>query len=139
MRALALAAALLCAAACAVPTPCTRALCPVRVDGSYRVTGWRAAVTVSSGVPQIPITSDAQVEILSGEIEFANNSARVRASEGAVFHLEVSTQAQPTPLLFVSSGSVSVAQTPGASFQAVAPGANWRLPTAPKPSRRPLF
>lgn len=133
MRVFALAAALLAASACAVPAPCTRALCPLQVDGAYRVTGWHTSVTVSGDQPRVPIASDAEVEILSGATEFSNNSAHVRASAGAVFHIEVSTQPRPVPLLFVSTGVVTVAQTPGAAFQAVAPGTSWRLPVAPKP------
>jgi len=133
MRALALAALAAACAACAMPVPCTRALCPKRVEGSYRVTGWNGSVTVGPETPAVPVVSDAEVHVLSGEVEFTNNSAFIRASEGAVFSLLVSTASRPTPILHVSSGSVAVSQSLGVAFQNVPPGSSWLLPRAPKP------
>jgi hypothetical protein len=122
------------AAACATPGPCTRALCPTKVDGSYRVVGWRGTVTVTPGTPPLPIPSDANVEMLSGTAEFSNNSALIRVEAGAAFRIEVSTRPKPVPELYVSSGPVSVAQTPGTAFEPVPPGTRWLLPRAPKPT-----
>jgi hypothetical protein len=120
------------AASCAVPIPCTRALCPTKVDGTYRVNAWKGSVTVTPGVPAVPVVSDAEVSVTDGQIEFVNNTALIRASAGAVFHIEVSTAARPVPELCVSSGPVVVAQAPGQPFEPVAPGARWALPRSPK-------
>ncbi len=124
------------AAACATPSPCTRALCPTRVDGTYLLRGWKGTVLVTPTVPPAPVISDVEVQVLSGNLEFVNNTALVRASAGALFHIEVSTQAEPTPMLFVSSGPVSVAQRSGDPFHFVTPGQVWALPRAPKPTLR---
>lgn len=132
MRRLVLLLAAAAAASCAMPQPCTRALCPTKVDGSYRVSAWKGSVTVLPGQPALPITSDAEVSVASGQIEFVDNQALIRASAGAVFHIEVSTAAKPVPELYVSSGSVVVAQFPGQPFEPVAPGTRWLLPQSPK-------
>jgi len=120
------------AAACAVPEPCTRALCPTKVLGTYRVAGWKSAATVDGSVPPVPIASDADITVTSGSIEFVNNKALIVAAAGAEFKILVSTQPRPVPQLYVSSGTVSVAQTPGSAFQPVPPGTRWLLPQAPK-------
>jgi hypothetical protein len=120
------------AAACAVPEPCTRALCPTKVDGTYRVAAWKGNVTVATGEPALPVVPDSEISVTSGQVEFVNNAALIRASAGAVFHLEVSTAAKPVPELYVSSGAVVVAQAPGQPFETVAPGTRWLLPQAPK-------
>ncbi len=130
-RALLLAAAAA-AAACAVPEPCTRALCPTRVDGTYRLHGWKGDVVVSPQTPPLPVPSDVEVQVLAGNLEFVNNAALVRVSAGADFHIEVSTESQPVPELYVSSGSVVVAQSPGQPFAIVPPATHWPLPRAPK-------
>jgi len=120
------------AASGAMPLPCTRALCPTKVDGSYRVSAWKGTVTVLPGQAPLPIVSDAQVDIMTGDVEFSNNNALIRASAGAVFHIEVSTGSKPVPELYVSSGTVAVAQKPGEPFEPVAPGTRWLLPRSPK-------
>ena len=136
MRRLACALAAALAAACATPPVCTRALCPTRVDGTYLLRGWKGTVLVTPVVPAAPVIPDVEVQVLSGDLEFVNNAALVRASAGAQFHIEVSTDSEPTPLLFVSSGPVSVAQRSGDSFRFVPPGSVWALPRAPKPTWR---
>jgi hypothetical protein len=120
------------AAACAVPEPCTRALCPTRVAGTYRVVGWKTAATVDASVPPVPVASDADIMVTAGQIEFMNNKALIVAAAGSEFKLLVSTQPRPVPQLYVSSGAVSVAQTPGSPFVPVPPGTRWLLPQAPK-------
>src|SRR5208282_2802347 len=91
------------AAACAVPEPCTRALCPTKVLGTYRVAGWKSAATVDASVPPVPIASDADITVTSGQIEFVNNKALIVAAAGAQFKILVSTQPRPVPQLYVSS------------------------------------
>ncbi|NNN04548.1 MAG: hypothetical protein HKL90_01470 [Elusimicrobia bacterium] len=130
-RALLLAAAVA-ASACAVPAPCTRALCPTRVEGAYRLHGWKGDAVVTPLTPPLPITSDVEVRVLSGDLEFVNNDALVRAVAGADFHIEVSTAPMPIPELYVSSGSVIVAQRPGQPFVIIPPGTRWLLPRSPK-------
>lgn len=120
------------AAACAVPQPCTRALCPTRVNGTYRLHGWKGDVVVTPQTPPLPVTSDMQVQVLAGSLEFVNNAALIRASAGSDFHIEVSTDSQPIPELYVSSGPVDVAQRPGQPFVVVPPGTRWPLPRSPK-------
>jgi uncharacterized cupin superfamily protein len=132
MRRLVLLSFVFAAASCALPVPCTRALCPTRVEGTYRVSAWKGVVTVTPSEPAVPVVSDEEVSVVSGQIEFVNNDALIRASEGAVFHLEVSTAPKPVPELYVSSGTVIVAQAPGQSFETVAPGTRWLLPRSPK-------
>ena len=116
-------------AACAGPRPCTRALCPLSVGASYRVSGWSAPVTVGSGTPALPIVPDASVEILAGPAEFLNGRSTVRAETGAAFLFFVSTGSSKTPAIAVSSGAVTV--TADAASRAVAPGATCLLPAAP--------
>jgi hypothetical protein len=131
MRRLILAAAVLSGAACASPPACTQALCPLRYDGSYRVSGWTTPVTVTQGVPAIPIVSDSTVEILSGRAEFRNRRAVLRASEGATFRFSVSSDNAHVPAVVVVAGDVSVALSSTSAPSSVAPGATYLFP-APK-------
>ena len=132
MRRLLAAAVLLFAAACAGPRPCTQALCPLPSDGSYRVHGWNASVVVSSGVPAVPIVSDATVDVLSGKVAFSNDEAIVVAASGASFRFEVSSGPVAVPSLIVTAGDVSVALSSAAPLSPVPPGAPYLLPVAKK-------
>jgi hypothetical protein len=129
MRRLLLAAAVLAASACASPAPCTQALCPSRVDGSYRVGGWDKTVTVAPGQPALPVVSDSSVEVLDGSVEFVNRKAVVRASAGSSFRFTVSTGSISAAVaaIAVSSGDVTVALSSGAPA-AIPPGAVYKLP-----------
>jgi hypothetical protein len=129
MRRLLLAAAVLSAAACASPAPCTQALCPSRQDGSYRVSGWDKSVTVAPGQPALPVVSDSSVDVLDGSVEFLNRRAVVRAAAGSSFRFAVSTQAAHVASIAVSSGEVTVALSSGAAPSPVAPGAVYPLPS----------
>ena len=129
MRRLLLAAAVLSAAACASPAPCTQALCPTRADGSYRVGGWDKTVTVAPGQPALPVVSDSSVDVLDGSVEFMNRQAVVRASAGSSFRFTVSTQAAHVASIAVSSGEVAVALSSGAAASPVAPGSVYPLPS----------
>lgn len=130
MRRLLLAAAVLSAAACASPAPCTQALCPSRVEGSYRVGGWDKTVTVEPGQPALPIVSDSSVDVLDGRVEFVNRKAVVRAAAGSSFRFSVSTGSISAAVasIAVSSGEVSVALSSGAAPSPVAPGSSYALP-----------
>jgi hypothetical protein len=130
MRRLLLAAAALSSAACFAPRPCTQALCPSRLDGAYRVTGWNRTVTSGPGSPEIPIVSDSVVDVTDGSVEFTNGKSVVRASAGASFRFLVSTESVHAASLIVSSGSVSVALSSGAASAPVAPGSAFVLPVA---------
>jgi hypothetical protein len=130
MRRLLLAAAVLCASACAGPTPCTQALCPWHQSGSYRVTGWNKSVTVAPGQPAIPIVSDSTVEVLDGKVEFVNGLAVVRADTGASFQFSVSSGPIRVSSILVASGEVSVALSSTSAPSRVAPGAPYPLPIA---------
>jgi hypothetical protein len=132
MRRLLAAAAVLLAAACSSPRPCTQALCPLPSDGAYRVRGWTGSVTVSSGVPVVPIVSDATVEILSGKVAFSNDKAIVVASSGATFLFTVSSGPVAVPSLMVSAGDVSVALSSTAAVSPVPLAAPYFLPVAKK-------
>ncbi|MDE2292956.1 MAG: hypothetical protein KGL53_12815 [Elusimicrobia bacterium] len=115
-------------AACAAPRPCTRALCPLPApEASYRVDGWSGSVTVAPGDPPVPIVSDARVEVLSGNAEFANGASRVSAPAGSAFRFEVSTGTL-TPIIEVSSGSVEVRLSSAAAAETVPAGASYSLP-----------
>jgi hypothetical protein len=129
MRRLLLAAAVLSAAACASPAPCTQALCPSRQDGSYRVSGWDKTVTVAPGQPALPVVSDSSVEVLDGRVEFVNRRAVVRAAAGSSFRFSVSTAALHVATIEVSSGDVSVALSSAAAPSPLAPGAVYPLPS----------
>jgi hypothetical protein len=131
MRRLILAAAVLSGAACASPAPCTQALCPLRFNGSYRVSGWTTPVTVTQGVPAIPVVSDSTVEILSGRAEFVNRRAVLRASEGASFRFSVSSDDAHVPAVVVVTGEVSVALSSTSAPSPVPPGTAYLFP-APK-------
>jgi hypothetical protein len=130
MRRLLLAAALLSPAACFAPRPCTQALCPSRLEGTYRVTGWNRSVTAGPGAPEIPIVSDSSVEVTDGSVDFWNGRTIVRASAGAAFRFEVSTTAAHAASLLVSSGPVSVVLSSGAAPTPVPTGAVFVLPVA---------
>lgn len=129
MRRLLLAAAAL-SAACASPAPCTQALCPSRVDGSYKITGWDKSLTVGPGQPAVPVVSDSTVEVLDGSVEFTNRKAVVRAAAGSSFRFTVSTGSVKNAIasIAVSSGDVSVALSSGAERSPVAPGSAYSLP-----------
>lgn len=131
MRRLLLAAAVLSAAACASPAPCTQALCPTRVDGSYRVNGWDKSVTVAPGQPAVPVVPDSSVDVLDGSVEFVNRKAVVRAAAGSSFRFTVSTGsvAAAVASIAVSSGDVSVALSTGEAPSSVAPGAVYLFPS----------
>ncbi|HEX4048812.1 MAG TPA: hypothetical protein VH309_13295 [Elusimicrobiota bacterium] len=131
MRRLLFAAAVLCAA-CAGPKPCTMALCPSKVDGAYRVSGWTSSVTVTPGTPAIPIVPFADVDVLSGRVQFVNRRAVVTASEGAQFRFSVSTAAVPVPSILVSSGEVSVALSSTSEPSPVALGEPFLFPVPKK-------
>jgi hypothetical protein len=118
------------AAACRSPAPCTQALCPLGYDGSYRVNGWTNSVTVSQGVPAVPVVSDSSVEVLSGRAEFRNRRAVVRASEGSAFQFEVSTTPVRIPSIVVTAGSVSVALSSTAAGVPLTKGVPYYLPVA---------
>ncbi|MDE2142620.1 MAG: hypothetical protein KGL74_10130 [Elusimicrobia bacterium] len=130
MRRLLLAAALLSPAACFAPRPCTMALCPSAMDGTYRVTGWNRSVNAGGGAPFVPIVSDSDVEITGGSVAFTNGTAVVRASEGTSFRFELSTAVSRGARLLVSSGSVSVALSSGAAASLVPAGSSFLLPVA---------
>ena len=130
MRRLLLASAILSAAACASPAPCTQALCPSHYDGSYRVSGWDKTVTVAPGQPAVPIVSDSTVEVLSGRAEFVNRRAVVRAAEGASFRFEVSTASVRVPAITVTAGSVTVGLSSTAAPSPLTPGVPYFLPAA---------
>jgi hypothetical protein len=129
MRHLLFAAAVL-AAACAGPTPCTQALCPLQHEGSYRVSGWNKSVTVAAGQPSLPIVSDATVDVLDGRAEFVNGRAVVRAGAGASFRFSISTGAVHAASISVASGEVSIALSSTSAPSVVAPGATRQLPVA---------
>jgi hypothetical protein len=132
MRRLLFAAAAL-AAACAGPRPCTQALCPLPpYEGTYSVRGWTKSVTVSPGVPAIPIVSDATVDIVRGEVAFRNGGATVYAEAGASFTFAVSSGSVAVPSLLVSTGEVFVSVSSGAPRMAVEPDALYFLPVAKK-------
>ncbi len=114
-------------AACFAPLPCTQALCPSKVEGTYRVSGWNRAVDSGPDTPQAPVVSDSSVSVLSGRVEFVNGSAVVAAPEGADFRFEVSTGSPRVPLLIVSSGSLTVSVSSG-PWTTVPPGAPYPLP-----------
>ncbi|MBI4371947.1 MAG: hypothetical protein HY552_06595 [Elusimicrobia bacterium] len=116
-------------AGCAAPRPCTRALCPRTSGASYRVSGWSAPVTVTSGDPALPIVPDASVEVHAGPAEFVIDRATVTAETGAVFLFSVSPRPPAIPWLLVSSGSVTVASA-AAPPAALTPGATYFLPAA---------
>lgn len=128
MRALLLAVAFL--AACAAPRPCTQALCPGKVGGEYRVSGWGKSVTVSAGAPPIPIVSDSEVTVSGGPAEFVNRRTVVRAEPGATFTFLVSSDSVHAASLVVSSGSVSVSVASAAPV-ALAAGAPFVLESKP--------
>ncbi|HXS99840.1 MAG TPA: hypothetical protein VN915_04145 [Elusimicrobiota bacterium] len=130
MRRLLLAAAVLSAAACASPAPCTQALCPSKVDGSYRVGGWDKTVTVSRDTPALPIVSDSTVDVLDGNVEFTNRQAVVHATSGSSFRFTVSTGSVKNAIasIAVSSGDVSVALSSGAERSPIPPGSVYPLP-----------
>jgi hypothetical protein len=130
MRRHLLPAAIAVAAACASPAPCTQALCPSHLDGSYRVSGWDKSVVVAPGQPALPVVSDSSVEVLSGSVEFVNRRAVVRASEGASFRFEVSTASVRVPAVTVSSGAVTVSLSSGAAPSPLTPGVPYLLPVA---------
>lgn len=123
----ALAAAL--AAACASsPKPCTETLCPEKVSGSYRASGWSGSVTVTADAPKPPVLSDTKIEILEGEAEFSHGKARLIAAAGAKFRLEVSTAAWAT--IHVSDGPVSLKAASADAPSAVPAGVPFLLPRA---------
>jgi hypothetical protein len=133
MRRLLLAFAVLSAAACASPAPCTQALCPAEhLDASYRVTGWTTSVIVTPGTPALPIVSDASVEVLKGGAEFHNRRAVLRAAEDSSFRFSVSSDDVHVPAIVVSSGEVSVALSSTSAPILVAPGATYLFPVPKK-------
>lgn len=114
MRRLALPAALAAlTAACFAPLPCTQALCPDKVDGAYRVTGWNTSVDSGPDAPQVPVVSDSTVQVLNGKVRFLNRATTLTASEGASFRFEVSTGSRRVPLVTVDSGTVTVSVSSG--------------------------
>lgn len=130
MRRLLLAAALLSPAACFAPRPCTLALCPSALDGTYRVTGWNRTVSAGGGAPAVPVVPNSDVEVTGGTVQFTNGKAVVRASQGASFHFELSTAPARAGRLSVSSGSLSVALSSGAPASVVPAGSFILLPVA---------
>ena len=130
MRRLLLAAAVLSAAACASPAPCTQALCPSRVNGSYRLVGWDKTVTVTPDQPAIPVVNETSVDVLDGSVEFVNRKAVVRAAAGSSFHFTVSTGSVKNAVasISVSSGDVSIALSSGAERSPIPPGTVYPLP-----------
>jgi hypothetical protein len=130
MRRLLLAAAALSSAACFAPRPCTQALCPSRLDGTYRVTGWNRTVTAGPGSPALPIVSDSEVEVAEGSVEFANGRSIVRAAAGSAFRFEISTAPAHAASLLVSSGTVTVVLSSGAAPTPVPAGVSYVLPVA---------
>lgn len=128
MRARAFLAAALLTSACAGPRPCTQTLCPARLAGSYEVRGWSGTIAVSPDTPKPPVPSDANVTVLTGEAEFINGKATLRAVAGTAFRYSVSTRAVSS--IDVSSGSVSVFLSSTAVPVSVLPGAPYLLPRA---------
>jgi hypothetical protein len=130
MRRLLLAAAALSSAACFAPRPCTQALCPSKLEGSYRVTGWNRVVSSGSGAPSIPIVSDSSVDVTDGTVEFTNGKSVIKASAGSSFRFEVSTASAHAASLFVTAGSVTVALSSAAVAAPVPTGVPYLLPAA---------
>lgn len=127
MRRLLFAAAVL-LAACAAPRPCTQALCPYALKGTYRVDGWNGSVTVAPGQPPLPIVSDSSVDVLDGKVEFVNRRAILLADAGSSFRFSVSTGSPRVPIVAVSSGDVFVALSSTAAPSPVPPGGTYRFP-----------
>ena len=117
-------------AACFAPLPCTQALCPSKVEGTYRVAGWNRSVDSGPDTPQSPVVSDSSVSVLSGRVEFVNGDAVIAATEGAAFRFEVSTGSVRVPTIVVSSGSLTVSVSSG-PLTTVTPGAPYPLPSKP--------
>lgn len=127
MRRLAAFAALsLLPAACFAPLPCTQALCPSKVEGTYRVSGWARAVESGPETPQVPIVSDSEVQVLSGRVEFVNDRSVIAAKEGTAFRFTVSTGSVRAPIVEVSNGALSVS-VDSAPATVVLPGAPYPL------------
>jgi hypothetical protein len=118
------------ASACFAPLPCTQALCPSKVEGTYRITGWNRAVDSGPDSPQSPVVSDSSVSILTGRVEFVNRNTVITASEGAAFDFTVSTGSVRVPVIVVSSGSLTVSVSSGPTTT-VTPGAPYPLPVKP--------
>lgn len=129
-RALLAAAALVsCAAlsACFAPRPCTMALCPSKVEGTYRVSGWTGSAAVSAGSPTVPVVPDSTVEVTDGSVEFVNGKTAVRAQAGAKFTFRIAQTKRHEPLLDVASGPVAVSASSQPAV-AVPAGAPYALP-----------
>lgn len=118
------------AAACFAPLPCTQALCPSKVEGTYRLTGWNRSIDAGPDTPQPPVVSDTGVSIVSGRVEFVNREAVIAASEGTAFDFTVSTGSVRVPTLVVTSGSLTVSVSSG-PLTTVTPGAPFPLPVKP--------
>ncbi len=127
MRRLAPFVLLIGASACFAPLPCTQALCPLKVEGIYRVAGWGREVNSGPDTPQSPIVSDSNISVLSGRVEFVNRGTVVAAAEGAEFRFEVSTGSVRIPTVTVSSGALTVSVSSGPTTT-VRPGAPYPLP-----------
>lgn len=127
MRPQAFLAALL-LAGCAGPRPCTQTLCLSKLEGSYEVRGWSGAVTVTPEAPRPPVASDSDVSILSGEAEFINGRASMKAAAGTTFRFSVSTRT--AAFIEVSSGTVAVIVSSAVAPTNVRPGGPYSLPVA---------
>ncbi|MBI3566216.1 MAG: hypothetical protein HY079_13555 [Elusimicrobia bacterium] len=131
MRRLILPAALaLLSAACFAPLPCTQALCPGKVEGSYRVIGWNRSVDCGPDTPQVPVVSDSTVQVSGGAVQFVNRKTVLTATDGTAFRFEVSSSSARTPLVTVTAGTltVSVSSGPAATVPA---GVPYALPVRP--------
>lgn len=131
MRRLALPAAVaLLGAACFAPLPCTQALCPSKVEGTYRVIGWTRSVDCGPDTPQVPVVSDSTVQVTGGTVQFVNRRTVLTASQGAAFRFEVSSASARTPLVTVTAGTLTVSVSSGPA--AVVPaGVPYALPVRP--------
>ncbi len=127
LRLAAVAALALLSAACFAPLPCTQALCPDKVEGTYRVIGWNRSVDCGPDTPQVPVVSDSTVQVLSGKVRFVNRASVLTASEGASFRFEVSTSSSRVPVVTVDSGTLTVSVSSGPETRVPA-GAPYALP-----------
>jgi hypothetical protein len=132
MRRLLAAVAVLCAAGCWAPRPCTQALCPLPSEGSYRVHGWNNSVAVNSTTPPLPIVSDATVDVVDGKVAFSNDKAVIVAAAGATFRFEVSSGPVAVASLIVNAGDVSVALSSAAPLSPIPVGSTYFLPVPKK-------
>ncbi len=117
-------------AACFAPLPCSQALCPEKVAGSYRVNGWTRSVISGADTPQTPIVSDSSVKILEGSVDFKIRATTLRAASGTSFHFELSTGSLRTPEISVIDGMVTVITSSGPAVN-VSSGLPYILPSKP--------